>query len=189
MTLSPEERERLAPFLESSTYRNEVNGCWLSKLSTYSGYSQLSFRGKHVGFHRLSYAFYKEGFDDNLDVLHKCDVRRCFNPEHLFLGTQADNAADMVAKGRSSKGEKHYMFGNGHLQTGEKNGHAKLQKDQIIEILTKRKEGLAPRKLAKEYGVSLGTIEDIIYYRKWKHIQRSSLSRKPRVPSPASQNR
>ena len=177
MTLSSLEREELADIIFEKRSLDETRGCWLSKRLTYNGYAQLRFRGKHIGFHRLSYAFFNGDFDDNLDVLHKCDIKRCFNPEHLFLGTPADNSADMVTKGRSVKGEKHYMFGNGHLQTGEKNGHAKLQKHQVIEILTKRKEGLTVPKLAKEYGVSNYAVEDIIYGRRWKNIQRTETAK------------
>lgn len=81
--------------------------CMLSskaKMST--GYTQVKYNGKLVYKHRLSYA-QAHGLDVfNLDglVLHKCDVRHCYNPDHLFLGTYQDNMTDKVNKGRQTKG-------------------------------------------------------------------------------------
>lgn len=71
-----------------------------------TGYAQLKYKGRLVYQHRLSYAeangldvFNMEGL-----VLHKCDVRHCYNPDHLFLGTYQDNMTDKVNKGRQTKG-------------------------------------------------------------------------------------
>lgn len=55
---------------------------------------------KTLSAHRFSFKYLNYNFDNNLCVLHKCDVRNCVNPDHLFLGTHDDNMKDMVAKGR-----------------------------------------------------------------------------------------
>lgn len=83
----------------------DENGCWLwTKSCRANGYGQTSYRmgGKlrNVPVHRLAAHLWLNFDLDSLCVLHRCDVKRCFNPDHLFIGTEADNTADMVAKGR-----------------------------------------------------------------------------------------
>ena len=81
-------------------------GCWLWMGSTFlQGYGCLSVprapRNRcNLRAHRVSYKIHKGDFDPKLYVLHTCDVPLCVNPDHLFLGTQADNIADCVSKGR-----------------------------------------------------------------------------------------
>lgn len=64
------------------------------------GYALLRFKGKKVSLHRLSYEEFVGPIPEGLSVLHKCDVRHCCEPTHLFLGTGSDNAKDAVGKGR-----------------------------------------------------------------------------------------
>ncbi len=82
--------------------------CWLWKAGKNGdGYGTFTGPGsKSFTAHRTSW-FLAHGFWPDLHVLHRCDIRNCVNPAHLFLGTQKDNVADMFAKGRDSYGEGH----------------------------------------------------------------------------------
>jgi hypothetical protein len=91
-------------------------------------------------------------------VLHRCDVYSCVNPDHLFVGTKADNNADMKAKGRDRK----------RGIRGEENRLAKLTKANVAEI--RRRQALGERQgdLGKIYGVTKTTIGDIVKQRTWR---------------------
>lgn len=77
----------------------EYQGCIFS-----TGYGQIGFLGKVVGVHRVSYALEHGDIPPGMSVLHHCDNRPCFHPDHLFAGTQADNVRDMRTKGREPRG-------------------------------------------------------------------------------------
>lgn len=87
----------------------KTEGCWLWTASTRNGYGQIALggRGNPVLYaHRVSYEMHHGPIPDGLVVMHTCDVRSCVRPDHLTVGTQAENLADMVAKGRSYRGPK-----------------------------------------------------------------------------------
>ena len=90
----------------------DSNGCWNWMLHImHVGYGHIRIGSdvdgtrKTVRVHRLAAHLWK-GFDLNskLQVLHHCDNRKCFNPDHLFIGTHSDNMADCSRKGRISNG-------------------------------------------------------------------------------------
>jgi DNA invertase Pin-like site-specific DNA recombinase len=90
-----------------------------------------------------------------MQVLHRCDVRHCVNPDHLFLGTQADNMADMVEKGR----ERHPV--------GIAHGRAKLTEQDVYII---RAAPGSQQAIADQYGVKQTTISSIKRRRIWRHL-------------------
>jgi hypothetical protein len=76
-----------------------------------SGYGLAVWKGKKWTAHRLAYTAFIDPIPEGMCVLHRCDNPPCINWKHLWLGTRADNNLDMVKKGRSLKGDKHFRFG------------------------------------------------------------------------------
>ena len=140
----------------------KTEGCWLFHGGKkQDGYGLIRLQGgKMVQAHRLSWEVANGPVPDGLCVLHRCDVRACVNPSHLFLGDRKLNGEDMAQKGRSTRGEK--------------NWNAVLTVDQVREIRASyvfihRRKTNQPE-LAKKYGVSPATINGIVNRRIWKHI-------------------
>ena len=134
------------------------NGCWIFK-GTKSGYGYgwLKFDGKDVFAHRLSLRLSGVEIPDGMYVCHSCDVKACCNPEHLFIGTPAQNTKDAVRKGRHAK------------QLGSKNGFSILNETSVSEI--KRLLGTVTQaKIASMYGVSPRTICHIAAGRTWRNV-------------------
>lgn len=129
----------------------DVNGgCWLwSNAPNAYGYGQVKVDGRFLMAHRLSYEHHKGPVPDGLLVLHKCDVRSCVNPDHLFVGTHQDNAIDAVKKGRwvDNRGEKH--------------GMAKLSNSDVAEIKRLIGQGSTQAAIAKRFGIDQSTVSCI----------------------------
>lgn len=79
---------------------NKTNNCWLWKSTSKKRYGEFKLNYKMEKAHRVSWAIKYKNIPNNLFVLHKCDIPKCVNPSHLFLGTQQDNIKDMIKKGR-----------------------------------------------------------------------------------------
>jgi hypothetical protein len=94
-------------------------GCWWWTGSIMSsGYGHFKMAGGMVGSHRASWQLAFGPIPEGLFVLHHCDNQRCVNPEHLFLGTHADNVRDCVAKGRHNQTKK-MLCSQGHPYSAE----------------------------------------------------------------------
>lgn len=134
--------------LEKVQIDNESD-CWIWPNNIFNnGYGAIGIiiNGvrKWKPVHRVAFEVFKSPIQERMFVLHKCDNKRCVNPEHLHLGTQQDNMNDMVQRGRSLKGEI--------------NPQAILTKEQAIEV----KYGNTPtRVLTKKFGVHRDTIRSI----------------------------
>lgn len=165
-----------------------VNGdCWLwTGCKIYNGYGRAKSKGKAVFAHRLSYEIYNKEIPKGMLVLHKCDVRNCINPDHLFLGTHQDNYDDMVEKGREVKatGKAHGRETKPHRTArGERTGTSKLKKEQVEEIIRtykrspvgggfdRSKHDFSIRGLAKKYNVGSSTIQRIIKKEAWTSVR------------------
>ena len=78
------------------------NGCWLlPPHQGCKGYAKLRVQGVYKRAHRVAYEAYIGPIPEGMLVLHRCDIRHCVNPEHLFVGTAKQNTDDMIKKGRA----------------------------------------------------------------------------------------
>lgn len=149
------------PTIERFFYRvTKTEGCWNWNGPTdQDGYG--IFRGDvlaatYFRAHRFSWAFHHEKtIPRQMGVCHSCDNPRCVKPDHLELGTSAENQADKWRKGRGK-----VLFGINHWA-------AKITEADVKEIRNSTKP---QDQLAKQYGVTQGTISDIRRRKSWRHI-------------------
>ena len=93
----------LTPIERIERRRIYVGGCWEVTLSPNKTYPQIKIGGHNEAIHRVVFRSVVGDIPDGMFVLHRCDNPRCHNPEHLYLGTQAQNMTDMWARGRHKK--------------------------------------------------------------------------------------
>ncbi len=154
------DRDRVAAALHERIHKSE-SGCWLwiGRVDPFTGYGLIKMRpvfgDNMIRAHRLSYALHIAALADLELVLHKCDVRNCIAPDHLFLGDHAANTADMMAKGRHG------------VPRGEASFRAKLKRHAVEAIL---KDDRQTPIVAAEHGVSEGTISAIRRGKSWRHL-------------------
>lgn len=139
-----------------SKYIPEPNtGCWLWLDYLYpNGYGHFRRGRKMMGAHRAAYELFV-GEIGEFFVCHRCDVRHCVNPDHLFLGTPKDNSADMAKKKRAAR------------QAGDDHPQSKLTTEDVITI---RRSPLTAKELGKVYGVHSEHIRAIRKRKTWRHV-------------------
>lgn len=136
------------------------SGCWIWVGDTFvAGYGRLGVNGIQVLAHRLSWELHRGPIPRGLLVMHSCDDPECVNPEHLSLGTDADNSRDKIAKGRAN------------APRGALAGRAKLTEGQVREMRILHKFGIRVQWLARHYCVNAGTVSHILSGKNWKHVK------------------
>lgn len=154
---------------------NKTERCWFWEGAlTRKGYGRIriDFKGHCTNAQRVAWNLWKGIIPKGIRVLHTCDVRNCVRPSHLWLGTQLENIADRVRKGR-----------NGRMP-GVRNPQAKLTNREVIEIrrrYVKSKNQFIPgtniinksssTKLARIYNVSPCLVKRIANNNAWRHVQ------------------
>lgn len=134
--------------------KQDGDGCWLwTDSKTRRGYGRLRVRRRHHHAHRLAWLIHTGKPPGAKMVLHRCDNRACVRPDHLFLGTAADNAADRDAKGRGGRGSAM--------------PRAVLTEPAVLAILQSREP---QRVLAARYGVDQSAISKVRRRVSWRHI-------------------
>jgi HNH endonuclease len=132
----------------------KTDDCWYWKGTKHRfGYGMFNYKNSMTTAHRVSYMLHKGTIPEGLMVRHKCRGL-CVNPDHLELGTHKDNMAD---KRR-----------DGTIGYGERNGKAKLTADQVRDI--RSRVGQLRKDIAKEFGVCVPAITNIINRKRWIHI-------------------
>ena len=133
--------------------REAPNGCviWSGAIKDI-GYGVITMRNKSYHAHRVAWEVSRGPIPEGRVICHRCDNRACVNPDHMFLGTHLDNSTDMVAKGRSKRGERASW--------------SKLTEAQARQILHDKVTPHAT--YARELGVSETAISHIRKRRNWK---------------------
>jgi hypothetical protein len=130
-------------------------GCWLYLGGVnWKGYGSFWMNGKGISAHRASYIFSKGEIKKGLSVLHHCDTPSCINPDHLYLGTDLDNAADRKKRGRYN------------LPSGPDNCNSILSWETVREI---RVSGLTMGQVSKKYNIHKMTAYNVLTHKSYKH--------------------
>jgi hypothetical protein len=133
--------------------------CWLWTAHRCEwGYGTFNTGPRMMKAHRVAFELANGPIPTGLCVCHRCDVPACVNPAHLFLGTNSDNVADKVAKGRQARtiGESHPMV--------------KLTEAIVFDLRADRAGGMTYRKLAAKYAISLRQAHRIARGKSWAHL-------------------
>ena len=136
-------------------------GCWeWNAYCDKRGYGIFRLDSRTVRAHRLSafWAGILPSLDSELLACHHCDNPKCVNPEHLFAGTDADNAQDRIKKGRE------------HYPIGETNPRAKLTENDILAMRQLVANGIPRKDIASQYEISLSQVNNIVNRKHWSHI-------------------
>jgi hypothetical protein len=145
-----------ATLLADNSIPEPNSGCWLwlKSVDRY-GYGQWTryHGGRRVTAHRMAYEIHNGPLPAGACVCHRCDVRSCVRPDHLWLGTVAENNADKVDKGRQSRGEK--------------SGLAKLTAEDVARI---RAHPGSHQDAADLFRVSQSLIWAVRSGRAWSHV-------------------
>jgi hypothetical protein len=173
---------------------NKTESCWLWTAGNLGpfGYGGFSVKGHAKLAHRVSWVIHRGSISEGMCVLHNCpggDNPRCVNPDHLWLGTNRENSDDMVAKGRSTTGERNGAYtrperrvrGDRHGRRlhpekfenvrGEKFWSAKLTEQTVRDARKKYSTGeWTCEQLSKLFGVNLTTIHRAVMHLSWKHV-------------------
>jgi hypothetical protein len=140
--------------------------CWPCQQTDAYGYGRvrLQYGGRgnprqrvEVKAHRLAWELTNGPIPEGMCVCHTCDNPPCCNPEHLFIGTQADNDRDRDEKGRTPRGEHH--------------SQSKLTVSDVRAIRRMRRDGHTYRGLAAQFNVTNGTISALIRGATWTHVK------------------
>lgn len=165
--ISPEEIEAAKPKILALVQRGAPDACWpWAGHIGRDGYGKIFVCGKHRRAIRMVMAVEAGSDIGDALVCHHCDNPICCNPEHLFLGSHADNARDAARKGRMRGGNGYWRKGQSQ-NVGVDNPRAALNADDVREI---RASSLTHEAAAAKFGVSYHTVRDVRRGRTWRHV-------------------
>lgn len=109
----------------------------------------MTIKAVHVPVHRLSYELWHGDIPEDLIIRHKCDEKKCVNPEHLEIGTHKDNTEDMISRGRNK------------ILLGQDNPASKITDDEKEQIIRMGLSGELHDKIAKLFNISRTRVSSI----------------------------
>lgn len=155
-------------------YVNKTDSCWLwtgFKRNKKSGYGGFTIGNRLFSTHRIAWVIFNGPIPKGMCVCHKCDVRLCVNPAHLFLGTHADNNADTKRKGRTATGDRNasHLYPE-RVYRGEQVATSVLTERDVKVIRALYSRGVSKHKLAARFGVHEKSIRRVARRDYWKHV-------------------
>jgi hypothetical protein len=148
--------------LQANAIPEPNTGCWLwMGAITGLGYAYTSIKSRAVRAHRLMFEVAHGPVEPGNDVCHRCDVRACINPSHLFQATHRENMLDMAQKGRANTAR------------GESQGNSRLTRAQVLAIRSAVSGGESKASVARRYGVTHSCIQCISSRINWRHVKES----------------
>ena len=137
--------------------------CWLwQAYISPSGYGSFQFKQKPIPAYRFAYMMTHGDIFPGLCICHRCDVRACVNPQHLWVGTVWDNTHDAIEKQRMPR------------KRGDQCPWSKVTAAQVEEIRHAAQQGVPRRILAPQYGLSRSHLNALIRGVWWKHVPLAS---------------
>lgn len=138
---------------------DKSGACWIWRgRRNKRGYGHPCIHGRPILAHRHAWILTRGEIPAGLCALHHCDNPPCVNPDHLYLGTYADNARD-----REERGRRIYAHGSALA-------HARLTEKAVLEIRARCSAGETQRALAREFNVNYRTIGVVVRRQTWRHI-------------------
>lgn len=161
----------------------KTDGCWLwTGPRRRDGYGRIKLAGKDTTAHRVAWIMLFGPIPSGVEVCHRCDVKLCVRPDHLYLGTHALNMRDASdhglfahkgqgRHGNHARGERHGTKTHPEsVARGAAHYKAKLTEAQAIEIKRRRLAGEPLAVLAQEFGVTMALVSGIARGRVWSHL-------------------
>lgn len=153
----------------------KTQSCWVWTAARYrTGYGSIGLgdgRGSAKA-HRVSWELHKGPIPNGIEVCHQCDNPLCVNPDHLWLGTHAENMRDMAQKKRSTIGDRNpSRLYPERVARGERNGHAKLDETDVHALRIMARCGQKHGDIARVFGISSSLVSMIAAGKRWHHLK------------------